>query len=108
MIEYGIWISRGHRKRRVFQLRPRRSREGELIQIDGSEHEWFEGRGPYCTLLSYIDDATSKIMHLKFVKSENVFDYFEATHEYIELHGRPQAFYPDKHGVFRVNRYSGP
>lgn len=104
MIEHGIWTNKRHRKRRIFQLRPRRSREGELIQIDGSEHEWFEGRGPYCTLLSYIDDATSKIMHLKFVKSENVFDYFQATCEYIELHGRPQAFYPDKHAVFRVNR----
>lgn len=104
MIEQGIWTGKEHRKKRIFQLRQRRSREGELIQVDGSEHEWFEGRGPYCTLLSYIDDSTSKIMYLKFVKSENVFDYFEATREYIELHGRPQALYPDKHSVFRVNR----
>jgi hypothetical protein len=104
MIEQGIWTGKERRKKRIFQLRQRRSREGELIQVDGSEHEWFEGRGPYCTLLSYIDDSTSKIMHLKFVKSENVFDYFEATREYIELHGRPQALYPDKHSVFRVNR----
>ncbi len=104
MIEQGIWTGKERRRKRIFQLRQRRSREGELIQVDGSEHEWFEGRGPYCTLLSYIDDSTSGIMHLKFVKSENVFDYFEATREYIELHGRPQALYPDKHSVFRVNR----
>jgi hypothetical protein len=77
---------------------------GELIQLDGSEHDWFEGRGSRCTLLVYIDDATSETMHLKFVKSENTFDYFEATREYIEKHGRPEAFYPDKHCVFRVNR----
>src|SRR5580658_5831199 len=60
MIEHGIWKNKAQRKVRIFQLRPRRPREGELIQVDGSEHEWFEGRGPYCTLLSYIDDATSK------------------------------------------------
>jgi hypothetical protein len=104
MIEHGIWRSKAQRKVRVFQLRPRRAREGELIQLDGSEHEWFEGRGPYCTLLAYIDDATSKVMYLRFVKSENVLDYFETTRMYLEKHGRPQAFYPDKHGVFRVNR----
>jgi hypothetical protein len=49
---------------------------GELIQIDGSEHWWFEGRGPRCTLLVYIDDATSRLMHLQFVESERTFDYF--------------------------------
>jgi hypothetical protein len=47
---------------------------GELIQIDGSEHWWFEGRGPQCTLLVYIDDATSRLMHLQFVESESTFD----------------------------------
>jgi hypothetical protein len=104
MVAEGIWAGKEQRKKRVFQLRPRRSQEGELIQVDGSEHEWFEGRGPYCTLLTFIDDATSKIKHLKFAKSENVFDYFEAAREYIEIHGRPKAFYSDKHGVFRVNR----
>jgi hypothetical protein len=104
MITEEIWTYKQQRKKRIFQLRPRRSQEGQLIQIDGSEHEWFEGRGPYCTLLTFIDDATSKIMYLKFVKSENVFDYLEAAREYIELHGRPAAFYSDKHGVFRVNK----
>ena len=72
MVEQVLWSNKARRKARIFQLRPRRAREGELIQLDGSEHEWFEGRGPYCTLLSYIDDATSKIMHLRFAKSENV------------------------------------
>jgi hypothetical protein len=104
MIESQIWLSKARRRRRVFQLRPRRAREGELIQLDGSEHQWFEERGPYCTLLSFIDDATSKIMFLRFVKSENLIDYFAAMRGYIGKHGRPQTLYPDKHSVFRVNR----
>ncbi len=104
MIQHRIWEGKIKRRLRVFQLRPRKAREGELIQLDGSEHEWLEGRGPYCTLLSFIDDATSKIMFLRFVKSENTLDYFDAMQMYIKTHGRPLALYPDKHGVFRVNR----
>jgi len=72
-----------------------------LIQIDGSDHEWFEDRGPRCTLLVYIDDATSELMHLKMVESESTFSYMEATREYIERHGKSVAFYSDKHTVFR-------
>ena len=104
MIENEIWSSRRVRKQRVFQLRPRRPRKGELIQLDGSEHDWFEGRAPRCTLLVFIDDATSDIMHMRFVRSENLVDYFIATRGYLEQFGRPEALYPDKHGVFRVNR----
>lgn len=104
MIKNGLWLPKALRKLKVHPLRPRRARMGELIQLDGSEHDWFEGRGPRCTLLVYIDDATSNTLHLKFVKSENTLDYLIATREYIEKHGRPEAFYPDKHSVFRVNR----
>jgi Integrase core domain. len=103
MIRHGFWHANEVRKVKIYRLRPRRSRKGELVQLDGSEHDWFEGRGPRCTLLVYIDDATSETLHLKFVKSENTFDYFQATREYIEKCGRPEAFYPDKHSVFRVN-----
>ena len=103
MIQNGLWASKRARKTKIHHLRPRRSKMGELIQLDGSEHDWFEGRGLRCTLLVFIDDATSETLHLKFVKSENTFDYFEATREYVEKCGRPEAFYPDKHGVFRVN-----
>lgn len=103
MIEHGLWHPNAVRELKIHPLRPRRPKMGELIQLDGSEHDWFEGRGSRCTLLVFIDDATSKTLHLKFVKSENTFDYFESTREYIEKHGRPEAFYPDKHSVFRVN-----
>jgi hypothetical protein len=101
MIAEGLWVKRRERKR-IHQPRPRRDCVGELIQVDGSEHWWFENRGPQCTLLVYVDDATSRLMHLKFVISESAFDYFNATREYIEAHGKPVAFYSDKNTVFRV------
>ena len=104
MIEAGIWQDRAARRSRPYQPRHRRECRGELIQIDGSDHEWFEDRGPRCTLLVYIDDATSELMHLKMVESESTFSYMEATREYIKRHGKPVAFYSDKHTVFRNPR----
>jgi hypothetical protein len=101
MIEAGLWKDRDARRPRPYQPRYRRDCRGELIQIDGSKHWWFEDRGPQCTLLVYIDDATSELMHLKMVESESTFAYMEATREYIERHGKPVAFYSDKHSVFR-------
>jgi transposase len=101
MQDAGIWLSRKQR-RQFHQPRLRRERYGELIQIDGSDHHWFEDRGPACTLLVFIDDATSTLMHLEFVTSESTFSYFGALEAYLHEHGRPVAFYSDKHTVFRV------
>jgi Winged helix-turn helix len=103
MIADGLWLDRTARQRKVYQPRPRRDCLGELVRIDGSEHWWFEDRGPPCTLLVYIDDATSRLMLLKFVESESTFAYFGATREHLEAYGKPVAFYSDKHGVFRIN-----
>ena len=101
MVEDGIWLSR--KQRRTFhQPRLRRECFGELIQIDGSDHRWFEDRGDPCILLVFIDDATSTLMELRFVSSESTFSYFEALESYLLKHGRPVAFYSDKHTVFRV------
>jgi hypothetical protein len=102
MIEAGLWRDRKQR-RHVHQPRPRRECVGELVQVDGSEHWWFEDRGPQCTLLVFVDDATSRLMHLQFVESESTFAYFHAARAYLEAWGKPVAFYSDKHGVFRVN-----
>lgn len=102
MIETGIWLPRIRRARRSYQPRERRACVGELVQIDGSRHAWFEDRGPACTLLVYIDDATSRLEELRFAKSESTYDYFEATRSYLEAHGKPVAFYSDKLSVFRV------
>jgi hypothetical protein len=104
MIEAGIWADRKQRRKRVHQPRHRRECVGELVQIDGCEHWWFEDRGPQCTLLVFIDDATSRLMHLQFVESESTFAYFHAARAYLEAWGKPVAFYSDKHGVFRVNQ----
>ncbi len=69
-----------------------------------AEHRWFEQRGEPCTLLVFIDDATSRLMQLRFVPSESTASYFEVLHSYLQTHGCPVAFYSDKHSVFRVNR----
>ncbi len=106
MTEAGIWTSRRERKQRIFQPRGRRDCFGELVQIDGSHHWWFENRGPKCALLVYIDDATGKLLHLRFARSENTFDYLQATKIYLEEWGKPLAFYSDKHGVFRTTHAS--
>jgi hypothetical protein len=104
MIEEKIWKPKRAKRARIHQMRERRACLGELVQIDGSDHDWFEGRGPKCTLLVYIDDATGKILELRFVPSESFFSYCEATRHYLERYGKPLAFYSDKHSVFRVNQ----
>ena len=92
-------------QRKTFhQPRLRRESYGELVQIDGSEHRWFENRGEPCTLLVFIEDATSRLRQLHFVPSESTASYFEALLGYVRAHGCPVAFYSDKHSIFRVNR----
>ena len=103
LLQAELWRSRQQRQAAVHQPRYRRDCLGELIQIDGSDHHWFEDRGPACTLLVYIDDATGRLMELRFVDSESAFDYFHSTRRYLECYGKPVAFYSDKHSVFRIN-----
>jgi hypothetical protein len=102
MMAAGLWVPRTQRMRRSYPPRTRRACLGELIQIDGSDHAWFEDRGPRCTLLVYVDDATSRLMELCFADAESTFDYFRATRRYLARHGKPMAFYSDRLSVFRV------
>ncbi len=104
MIADGLWVPHAKRKPRVYQPRYRRDCLGELIQIDGSHHDWFEGRSPKCCLLVYIDDDTGRLMNLRFSETESAFDYMVATREYIDQHGKPTAFYSDRHAVFHVSK----
>ena len=104
MIEEGMWKPKRAKKPSAHQMRERRACFGELVQIDGSDHAWFEERGPKCTLLVYIDDATGQLMELWFVPDETFFAYCEASRHYFERYGKPVAFYSDKHGIFRVNQ----
>lgn len=103
MTKANLWIPKNKRQARSFQPRYRRERIGELIQIDGSTHHWFEDRGPKCTLLVFVDDATSQLTSLYFAPSEAMHTYFLATKKHITLYGKPIAFYSDKLGVFKVN-----
>ena len=98
MVEDGLWLSRKQR-RSFHQPRLRRESYGELIQIDGSDHRWFEERGAACSLLVFIDDATGKLMQLRFVPSESTSSYFDCLRGYLDTHGCPVAFYSDKHTV---------
>jgi len=102
-IAMGLWRPKQRRRQRVFQLRERRPRFGELIQIDGSPHAWLEDRGPRCTLIVFIDDATSRLTALHFAPSETTRAYLTALRRHVLAHGRPLALYSDRHGIFRVN-----
>jgi transposase len=86
MMADGLWLSRRQR-RRFHQPRLRREAFGELIQIDGSDHRWFEKRGDACTLLVFIDDATSRLVQLRFVLSESTDSYLTAVHGYVLAFG---------------------
>jgi hypothetical protein len=106
MTAAGLWVPRKQRPPRIHQPRNRRSCLGELIQIDGSDHRWFEDRAPACTLLVFIDDATGRLMTLHFTATESTFSYFEALSKYLHAHGKPVAFYSDKASVFYVKSRS--
>ena len=104
MIADGLWRSKPRREVREHPSRPRRECVGDLVQIDGSPHDWFEGRGPTCTLIVYVDDATSRLLATGFFPSETTEAYMRTTRAHVEAHGRPVAYYSDRYGVFRVNR----
>ena len=103
MSREGLWIPRrsSHRHR---AWRERRPCVGDLIQLDGSDHDWFEGRGPRCVLLIFIDDATSRVLHGEFIPVEDTLNLLAAARTYLRRHGRPAAFYVDKDSIYKVNR----
>ena len=91
------------RKRRPARHRRRRERypqEGMLLQIDGSRHDWLEGRGPYLTLIACIDDATGKVLAARFREQEDAHGYFLVLRDIVTTQGRPLAVYRDRHGIF--------
>jgi transposase len=93
-------------KRRIRAYHPpreRRAQFGELVQIDGSPHRWFEERGPRCTLIVFIDDATSRLVGLRFEPAESTNAYFRTAHDYFRRFGLPQSLYSDRHSIFRIN-----
>lgn len=104
MVIAGLWKAGKRKVKEIHPYRERRACLGELVQLDGSPHDWFEDRFASCTLLAFIDDATSKIMDGMFVDYEGTFTFFAAAEHYLHSHGKPLAFYVDKHSTFRINR----
>lgn len=101
LINEGLWTKKRkkscHRKWRM-----RKEFRGELVQLDGSDHDWFEGRGPRCTLIGFVDDATGQIF-LEFAKNESHETVMKATKKYCLKHGKPLEFYTDRGKVYKVN-----
>lgn len=104
MISEQLWKAKRRREVVIHTFRERRPCVGELVQLDGSPHRWFEDRAEPCTLIAYIDDATSRIMDGKFADYEGTFNLFDATEHYLKTHGKPLSLYVDKHSTFRINR----
>jgi hypothetical protein len=103
MTQAGLWQP-GKQAPRHRAWRERRACVGMLVQLDGSDHDWFEGRGPRCVLIIYIDDATSQILYGEFVKVEDTLTLMRTTQSYLRRHGRPVAFYVDKDSIYKINR----
>jgi len=89
MIAGGAWVGKPRKAACIHPRRPHRPCRGELVQIDGSPHDWFEKRVPRCTLLVFIDDATSALLALRFAPAETTQAYMETLREYLSNHGRP-------------------
>jgi len=103
MIEEGLWKPK-KRKARHREWRQRKECLGELVQFDGSEHDWFEDRASKCSLLSFIDDAGSQVLYGEFAQSESTKSVMKATKAYLRAHGRPVEIYADQGKVVKVNQ----
>jgi transposase len=101
-----LWLNaagipyRKRRARKHRQWRERKAHRGELVQIDGSHHDWFEGRGPACVFLGYIDDATNTVWG-RFYDYEGTWPALDSLNRYIRQYGLPQSVYLDKHTTYR-------
>lgn len=104
LIKENLWRAKRSLTPMVHPTRTRRACRGELIQIDGSPHDWFEGRGPTCCLIVFIDDATSEILYLRLEEAETTQAYFRGLAYCMAYYGIPAAFYSDRHSIFRVNQ----
>jgi transposase-like protein len=102
MVQEGLWKARAQRVTHR-QWRERRACVGELVQMDTSIHDWFEGRGEQAVLIAMIDDATSRVL-LRFYPTDSTATNMDLLSRYIRRHGRPVALYTDKASHFTVNR----
>ncbi|MFC2169428.1 ISNCY family transposase [Acidobacteriota bacterium] len=103
MIERGLWKVRKHRDRHVYQWRERKTYYGEMVQMDGSHHDWLEERGAWLVLMGYIDDATNRFFG-RFYDYEGVYPDMDSFEHYIGLYGLPVSVYLDKHSTYKTTR----
>lgn len=108
MIGDALWIAKRARRKRAFQLRERRAGVGELVQIDGSPHAWLEDRGPRCTLILFVDDASGRLQYARFEPVETTRAYLHGLRSYLSAFGRPVALYSDRHSIFRKHDPEDP
>jgi DNA-binding Lrp family transcriptional regulator len=99
LIEAGQW-EKGRKKRQHRQWRQRKEHYGEMVQMDGSHHDWFEGRGPECVLMAYIDDATNRV-YCRFYEYEGTIPAMDSFKRYIKKYGIPMSIYFDKHTTYK-------
>jgi len=98
LLEDGLW--KKHRKRKTHrQWRERKDHFGEMLQMDGSHHDWFEGRGPKCVLMGYIDDATGRV-YGRFYDYEGTIPAMDSFTRYIKKNGLPMSVYLDRHTTY--------
>ena len=100
MLQAGLWQAKRRRAKRVHPPRARRECAGELVQIDGSHHDWFEGRASKCCLIAFIDDATGRVVGARFFEQETTQGYLAVLHALVQRIGAPLALYSDRHGIF--------
>lgn len=103
LIEEGLWKKQKGRKEKKRSWRARKDHYGEMVQMDGSHHDWLEGRGPKLVLMGYIDDATGQVDG-KFYDHEGTQPAFDSLKGYVNKYGLPRSIYLDKHSTYKVNR----
>jgi transposase len=108
MIQADLWTPKRRRAQRVHSPRQRRACLGELVQIDGSHHDWFEGRAPKCCLIAFIDDATGRVLGARFEATETTEGYLGVLKRYVAEHGAPLALYSDRHSIFTKHDCEDP
>jgi transposase len=101
MMRAKLWRAKEQKVNAVHVWRPRRSRRGELVQWDTSEHDWLEGRGEKLYLIAMIDDATSRLF-ARFVQHDSTAENMKLLWSYLDQFGRPLAFYTDKASIFQT------
>ncbi len=104
LTEAGVPAPHRRRPPRHRQRRDRYPREGMLLQVDGSRHDWLEGRGPYLSLVGAIDDATGLVPSACFREQEDAQGYFTVMRQVVQRHGIPHALYSDQHSIFMVGK----